>query len=76
MGEKGQGKGKPMLRTKKRVQAQMGDSQDDGDNSGDEPLSDAETDILPYVLGAKSARQTPRASKRMKRVSHSIIPSS
>lgn len=71
MGEKGQGKGKPMLRTKKRVQAQLEYGQDDEYNSGDEPLSDAETDILPHVLEPKSARQNPRAPKRMKRVSHS-----
>ena len=59
-----------MLKTKKRVQAQMEDSQDDEDNFGDEPLSDAETDVLPHVLGHKSARPNPRAFKRMKRVSH------
>lgn len=70
MGEKGQGKGKPMLKSKKRVQAQLEDSQDDEYNSGDEPLSDAETDVLPHVLGPESARPNPRAPKRMKRVSH------
>lgn len=60
-----------MLRTKKRVQAQLEDSQDDEDNSGDEPLSDAETDVLPQVLRSKSARSDLRAPKRAKHVSHS-----
>ena len=69
LGEKGQGKGKPMLKTKKRVQAQMADSEDDGENSGDDPVSDAETEVLPRLLGPKSGCLGPRAHKRTKRVS-------
>ena len=71
LGEQGQGKGRPMLKTKKRVQAQLEDSQDDDENSGDEPPSDAETDILPQMIRPKSRRLTPRAPKRTKRVSRS-----
>ena len=74
LGEKGQGKGKPMLKTKKRVQAQMENSGDDEENSGDDPLgdnalSDAETEVLPRLLGPKSGCLGPRAHKRTKRVS-------
>ena len=69
LGEKGQGKGKPMLKTKKRVQAQMEDSEDDEENSGDDALSDAETEVLPRLLGPKSGCLDPRAQKRTKRVS-------
>ena len=63
-----------MLKTKKRRQAQLDDSQDDVENSGDEPLSDAGTDVLPQVLGSKSARPKPRAPKRTKRVSRPKYP--
>lgn len=58
-----------MLKTKKRARALPEDSQDDEENSGDEPPSDAETDVLPHVLGPKSARPNPRAPKKAKRVS-------
>ena len=58
-----------MLKTKKRARALPEDSQDDEENSGDEPPSDAETDVVPYVLGPKSARPEPRAPKKAKRVS-------
>ena len=68
LGEKGQGKGKPMLKTKKRVQAQMEDSEDE-ENSGDDALSDAETEVLPRLLGPKSGCLGPRFHKRTKRVS-------
>ena len=57
-----------MLKTKKRAHAQLGDSQDDEENSGDEPPSDAQTDVLPHTLGSKSARPNPRAPKKAKRV--------
>ena len=72
LGEKGQGKGKPMLKTKKRAQAQMEDSEDDEENSGDDALggdapSDAETEVLPRLLGPKSGCLGPRAHKRTKR---------
>ena len=74
LGEKGQGKGKPMLKTKKRVQAQMEDSEDDEENSGDDALgddaiSDAETEVLPRLRGPKSGCLGPRAHKRTKRAS-------
>ena len=74
LGEKGQGKGKPMLKTKKRVQAQMEDSEDEEENSGDDALgddalSDAETEVLPPLLGPKSGCLGSRAHKRTKRVS-------
>lgn len=71
LGEKGQGKGKPTLKTKKRGHAQMEDSQDDEENSGDEPHSDAETDVSPHLPAPKSGRPNLRAPKRMKRVSRS-----
>ena len=70
LGEKGQGKGKPVLRNKKRRQAQIGDGQDDQEDSGDEPPSEAETDISPQVLRPKSACPKARTHKRAKRVSH------
>ena len=60
-----------MLKTMKRGQAQLEDSQDDEDNSGDEPASDGETDVSPYVVEPKSARSDHRSSKRTKRVSGS-----
>lgn len=60
-----------MLKTKKRGQAQLEDSQDDEEDSGDELVSDGETDVLHHVLGPKSARSTLHASKRTKRVSRS-----
>ena len=63
-----------MLKTKKRRQAQLEDSQDYVENSGDEPLSDGETEVLPQALGSKSARPNPRAPKRTKRVSRSKYP--
>lgn len=58
-----------MLKTKKRVQAQMEDNEDDDENSGDDALSDAETEVLPRLLGPKSGCLGPRAPKRTKRVS-------
>ena len=58
-----------MLKTKKRVQAQLEETEDDEENSGDDALSDAETDVLPRVLGPKSGRLASRAPKRTKRVS-------
>ena len=70
LGEKGQGKGKPILRNKKRRQAQLGDAQDDQEDSGDEPASEAETDVSPRALGLKSTRPNTRTHKRTKRVSH------
>ena len=58
-----------MLKTKKRVQAQMEDSEFDEENSGDDALSDAETEVLPRLLGPQSGCLGPRAQKRTKRVS-------
>ena len=60
-----------MLKAKKRGQAQLEDSQNDEENSGDEPVSDGETDVSHHVLGPKSARSNLHASKRTKRVSRS-----
>ena len=60
-----------MLQTRKRGQAQLEDSQDDEDNSGDEAASDGETDGSPYVVEPKSARSDHHTSKRTKRVSGS-----
>ncbi|KAF6229006.1 hypothetical protein HO133_007120 [Letharia lupina] len=71
LGEKGQGKGKPMIKTKKRGQAQMEDDQDDEENSGDELLSDGETDRSLSVLEPKFARPNPHTPKRTKPVSRS-----
>lgn len=71
LGEKAQGKGRPMLKTKKREQAQI-DESDDEDNSGDDPLSDGETDASHYTPGSKSARSNSHTPKRLKRVSCSI----
>ena len=70
LGEKGQGKGKKL---KKRTQAQMEDSQDDEENSGYEPLSEAETNVTSQVPEDSSARSNPRAAKKTKRVSRSNI---
>lgn len=70
LGEKGQGKGRPMLKTKKRVQAQMEDSEDDEENSGDDALSDGEMEGSPRLLGPKSGCLGSRAHKRIKRVGH------
>lgn len=70
MGEKAQGKGRPIVKTKKRGQAQMEDLEDDEDDSSDE-LSDGETDASPNILGPKSARPSPHTPKRTKRVSRS-----
>ena len=70
LGEKGQGKGRPTLKSKKRGHAQMDDSQDDGD-LGEEPLSEGETDGSPRMPRPKSARPKPRNSKRPKLVSRS-----
>ncbi|KAL9075679.1 MAG: hypothetical protein Q9161_001431 [Pseudevernia consocians] len=71
LGEKAQGRGKPMLKAKKRGQAQLEDSQNDEENSGDEPVSDGETDVSHHVLGPKSARSNLHASKRTKRCTDS-----
>lgn len=71
LGEKGQGKGKPMLKTKKRGQAQMEDGHDDEVNSADDLLSDEETDASPYSFGPKSARPKFHTSKRARGVSRS-----
>ena len=71
MGEKGQGKGKPTLKTKMRGHAQIDDSQDDEENSGDEPLSGGEVDESPYSTGHKRARPNPHTPKRTKRASRS-----
>lgn len=57
LGEKGQGKGKPMLKTKKRGQAQMEGSLDDDENSGDEPISDDDTDVSSRILRQESDRR-------------------
>ena len=70
LGEKGQGKGRPTLKSKKRGHAQMDDSQDDGD-LGEEPLSDGETDVSPRMLRPKSARPKPHTPTRPKPVSRS-----
>ena len=70
LGEKGQGKGKPMLKTKKRIQAQMEDSEDDEENSGDDAFSDAETEELPRSLGFKSGCKAHKRTKRVGRVRH------
>lgn len=60
-----------MIKTKKRGQAQMEDDQDDEENSGDEPLSDGETDRSLSVLEPKFARPNPHTPKRTKPVSRS-----
>ena len=70
LGEKGQGKGRPIIKNRKRRQAQLEDIHDDQEDSGDEPPSEAETDVSPHVLGPKSARPNARTNKRAKRVSH------
>ena len=70
LGEKGQGKGRPTLKTKKRGHAQMDDSHDDGD-FGEEPLSDGGTDESPRMPRPKSARPKPHTPKRPKLVSRS-----
>ena len=70
MGEKGQGKGRPTLKSKKRGHAQMDDIQDDGD-LGEEPLSDGEPYGSPRMPRPKSARPKPRTPKRPKLVSRS-----
>ena len=77
LGEKGQGKGKPMLKTKKRVQAQMEDSEDDEENSGDDALgddalSDGETEVLQRLLGPKSGCQARKRTKRVSRLRYQI----
>ena len=60
-----------MLKTRKREQSQIDESEDE-ENSGDEPLSDGETDASPHALGSKPARSNPHTPKRTKRVSRSI----
>ena len=70
LGEKGQGKGRPTLKSKKRGHAQMEDILDDGD-LGEEPLSDRETDGSPRMPRPKSARPKSRTPKRPKLVSRS-----
>ena len=70
LGEKAQGKGRPLLKTRKRGQSQI-DESDDEDNSGDDPLSDGETDASPHTHGSKSIRSESRTPKRSKRVSRS-----
>ena len=70
LGEKGQGKGRPTLKSRKRGHAQMDDSQDDGD-LGEEPLSDGETDVSPRRPRTKSARPKRHYQKRPKLVSRS-----
>lgn len=70
LGEKAQGKGRPMLKTKKRKQAQM-DESDDEENSGDEPLSDGETVASHSTPGSKSAPSNSHTPKKIKRVSRS-----
>ena len=71
LGEEGQGKGKPMLKTRKREQAQMHDSQNDEEDSGDETRSDGGTDMSLFALGPKSVRPNPHTPKRTKFVSYS-----
>ena len=70
LGEKGQGKGRPTLKSKKRGHAQLDDSQDDGD-LGEEPFSDGDIDGSPRMPKPKSARPKPRTPKRPKLVSRS-----
>lgn len=71
LGEKGQGKGKPMLKTKKRGRAQMEDDHNDEVDSADESPSDDETDASSYAIAPKSARRNVRPSKRTRSVSPS-----
>lgn len=59
-----------MLKTKKRRQSQI-DESDDEDSSGDDPLSDGETDASPHTHGSKSIRSESHTPKRTKRVSRS-----
>ena len=70
LGEKGQGKGRPTLKSITRGHAQMDDSQDDGD-LGEEPLIDGEIDGSPRVPRPKCARPKPRNPKKPKLVSRS-----
>ena len=70
LGEKGQGKGRPTLKSKKRGLVQMDDSQDYGD-LGEEPLNDGGIDGSPRMPRPKSARPKPRTPKRTKLVSRS-----
>ena len=59
-----------MLKTRKREQAQI-DESDEEENSGDEPLSDGETVASHPTPGSKSARSNSHTPKRVKRVSRS-----
>lgn len=70
LGEKAQGKGRPVLKARKRGHSQI-DESDDEDNSGDDPLSDGETDASPHTHGSKSVRSESHTPKRVKRVSRS-----
>ena len=75
LGEKGQGKGRPTLKSRKRGQAQMDDSQDDGD-LGEDSLSDGETDVSPRRPRTKSARpkrHTPKRHKLVSRSKHRLV---
>ena len=74
LGEKGQGKGKPMLRMKKRAHGQIEDGQDDEDNSGDESLSDGETNGSSLGFGSKSARSNSGTPKKARPRSRSYQP--
>lgn len=60
-----------MLKTKKREQGRMEESQDEEENSENELLSDGETDVSVSALRPKSARPNPHTPKRIKRVSGS-----
>lgn len=72
LGEKGQGKGKPMLKTKKRAQAQIEGSLDDEENSGDEPTSDGDTDISPRILRPESDRRHKQSKTLFSNPDHEV----
>ena len=55
---------------RKRGQSQI-DESDDENNSGDDPLSDGETDASPHTHGYNSVRSDSHTPKRAKRVSRS-----
>ena len=60
-----------MLKTKKRGHAQLEDSLDDEENSGDDLPSDGDTDGSPLTLGLESTRGDLHIPKKTKRVSRS-----
>ena len=72
LGEKGQGKGKPMLKTKKRGHAQMEGSLDDEENSGDEPNSDEDTDVSSRILRQESDRRHKRSKTLFSSPDHEV----